>query len=72
MQVSDGKQFHSLTVDIKYEEEKETVLAKGIDSVTTWRLHFYGGRHSLSLFTQDGIMGLHRAQWRAARWESAN
>jgi len=26
---SDGKQFHSLTVDIKYEEEKETVLAKG-------------------------------------------
>ena len=27
--MSDGKQFHSLTVDIKYEEEKETVLAKG-------------------------------------------
>ena len=27
--ISGGKQFHSLTVDIKYEQEKEAVPAKG-------------------------------------------
>ena len=27
--IPEGKQFHNLTVDIKYEQEKETVLAKG-------------------------------------------
>jgi len=34
--MSDGKQFHSLTVDIKYEEEKETVLAKGCSNCLLW------------------------------------
>ena len=27
-----GKQFHNLTADIKYEEENETVLAKGCNN----------------------------------------
>ena len=31
-----GKQFHSLTVDIKYKEEKETVLAKGCSNCLLW------------------------------------
>ena len=34
--MSDGKQFHSLTVDIKYEEVKETVLAKGCSNCLLW------------------------------------
>ena len=34
--MSSGKLFHSLTVDIKYEEEKETVLAKGCSNCLLW------------------------------------
>ena len=34
--MSGGKQFHSLTVVIKYEEEKETVLAKGCSNCLLW------------------------------------
>ena len=34
--ISGGKQFHNLTEDIKYEEEKETVLAKGCNNCLLW------------------------------------
>ena len=30
--MSEGREFHNLTVDIKYEQEKETVLAKGCNN----------------------------------------
>ena len=30
--MSEGKEFHNLSVDIKYKEENETVLAKGCNS----------------------------------------
>ena len=34
--MSAGKQFHNLTEDIKYEEEKETFLAKGCNNCLLW------------------------------------
>ena len=34
--MSEGKLFHNLTVDIKYEEENEIVLARGCNNCLLW------------------------------------